>query len=339
MKEKIIKWWYKIIDSKKGIIYLFFKILSIFYTFINSLHKNMTKKKKLNSIVISIGDITLGGTGKTPFVIELSNRLKQRYKSGILSRGYKSHRKTEPIIVYKDYSLDVKETGDEPLLIYSETGLPVGVYPDRFKAGELLIDSFDINLLILDDGFQHYALHRDIDIVLIDLHKDPSQLNIFPAGDLREPLACLSRANYIAGVRRGYEEKKYLKEWEDISNKKIYIIDYKIDGVYRSGVKVDNIKEPVYVLCGIGNPDYFLKIIQAMKISIANTWIREDHADYTDKDLQMLKEIIQKGYSIITTEKDFIKLKILEDELYTLKIKIKADELIDEIFRKIEVCN
>src|SRR5689334_2919126 len=150
--------------------------------------------RRLAGAVVSIGNLSVGGSGKTPFTIALGELLKARnIKFDILSRGY--GRKTKGVLDV-DPSGSSQEFGDEPLLIARKLKVPVIVGEDRYQAGLAAEAKYGTNFHLLDDGFQHRALHRDFDIVLVT--PDDSRERLLPAGRLREPLIGLNRADAIA---------------------------------------------------------------------------------------------------------------------------------------------
>lgn len=146
--------------------------------------------------VIIVGNITVGGTGKTPFVIWLANQLKQAgYRPGIISRGYGGKADHYPQKVMPDSRPDI--VGDEPIIITRHTLCPMVVAPDRFAAGKMLLEDYDCNIVIADDGLQHYSLGRDIEIIIVDGQRQFGNQLCLPAGPLREPLSRLHQADFV----------------------------------------------------------------------------------------------------------------------------------------------
>src|SRR4030066_1164862 len=158
----------------------------------------LLRTKSLPCPVISVGNITVGGTGKTPLVMALAKTLMDRGISvAILSRGYKGTKTSEPVVSDgKSIFLSPEESGDEPFLMAQVCkGVPVLVGKDRFANGRVALQRFGMKGLLLDDGYQHLPLHRDLDILLIDSHIGFGDQNLLPRGILREPLSHLRRAH------------------------------------------------------------------------------------------------------------------------------------------------
>ena len=160
---------------------------------------NILSTKSLNCKVISIGNITVGGSGKTPTVEYLSNLLQSKgHKVGIISRGYK--RKSKSTLVVTDGKKKPeswKHVGDEPfLLAHKLENIPIVVGTSRYKAGSMMIEKFQPDVILIDDGFQHLSLHRDLDIVLVN-SKDKRSDHKLTSGKLREPISNLTKADLI----------------------------------------------------------------------------------------------------------------------------------------------
>jgi len=170
--------------------------------------------QKLNVPVIVVGNIVVGGTGKTPLVIWLTEYLKEKgYRPGIVSRGYKSKVTQWPQQVRKDSNPEL--VGDEPVLLARKTGCPVAIAPNRYVAAEALIEHEQVDIVICDDGLQHYALERDIEIAVIDgIHRHGNG-RCLPAGPLREPVGRLKSVDMIvcnSGALRGEFEMQYISQ-------------------------------------------------------------------------------------------------------------------------------
>jgi tetraacyldisaccharide 4'-kinase len=160
------------------------------------------KRKRVKAKVLCIGNLTVGGTGKTPAVLLAAETLRKRgHDVSILSRGYGRRASPKEVSVLLDgRHTDWRECGDEPWMIHQSLqgqGIPVLVCPDRAKAGELAIEMYGSRVLILDDGFQHLRLHRDLDVVLVNARDPFGGRRLLPLGDLREPLSALKRAGMV----------------------------------------------------------------------------------------------------------------------------------------------
>src|SRR5581483_556871 len=163
------------------------------------------KVRRLATPVVSLGNLTVGGSGKTPLLAFTARKLAARgWKPGILTRGY-GRQSQSPCVVLEpapDRQPDPRESGDEPALLAQKLpNVPIVVSADRYKGGRLAEERFPVDVLLLDDGFQHLALARDVDIVLMDATEDWSAQSLLPAGRLREPYSALERAHLIVLTR------------------------------------------------------------------------------------------------------------------------------------------
>ena len=262
---------------------------------------------RLRFPVVSIGNLSAGGAGKTPLTIALAKALDARgLRVDVLSRGY-GRRGKRPARVDPDGTAE--DFGDEPLLIARETGVPVYVAGQRFAAGQLaeanaLPDVAGPNLPavhILDDGFQHRQLHRDVDILLLD-HRDWLGEGLLPAGNLREPRKAARRATIIAipAPEKAPELEAALRKWG-------------WDGpVWRLHRKMDvpAIDGPVAAFCGIARPEQFFAGLEAAGRRIAARIAFLDHHRFTPADVKRLVATARQvgASSLITTEKDLVRL-------------------------------
>ncbi|MBV8050916.1 MAG: tetraacyldisaccharide 4'-kinase [Acidobacteriaceae bacterium] len=250
------------------------------------------KQSSLQGPVVSIGNLSVGGSGKTPFVILLGGLLKQKgIKFDVLSRGY-GRRTTGPMVVKASGTAD--HFGDEPLLIARSLGVPVVVGEDRFQAGQLAEKAFGPQLHLLDDGFQHRALARDFDIVLLS----PEDLDdeLLPAGRLRERLSSLSRAEAVV-LTTGAPVDSVLTLGKIIWR------------VHR-GISVKNAPARPVAFCGIARPQNFFMQLCLAGVQPAAEAAFRDHHPYKDRDIEDLLKLQQKSEAdgFVTTEKDEINL-------------------------------
>src|SRR5207245_2291212 len=151
--------------------------------------RDYARRKRLHSPVISVGNVTMGGTGKTPCVLRLAELLRDRgYKPGILTRGYGRTSPVDHMALAAGATVRPEESGDEPQIFLRSRVAPVGIGADRFQTGSLLAERFGTDVVVLDDGFQHVKLARNFDLVLIDALNPFGGGEVFPAGRLREPV-------------------------------------------------------------------------------------------------------------------------------------------------------
>jgi tetraacyldisaccharide 4'-kinase len=305
----------------------------------------LVKSKALNAKVISVGNLTTGGTGKTTVVLYLAEQLKEKGKKvAILTRGYKRKNKTFAWLSGEEIEeKNWEDFGDEPLLLAQKLKtVPVLVQKNRYQSGAFALKNFNSEYLLLDDGFQHWQLKRDLDILVIDCSSDLIQEKIFPLGNLREPISNLKRANLIILNQNTPGEVEKTKESIKFLNPKAPIITtiYEVDSVseWPSGqrLNLENLKgKKAISFCGIGNPGSFASSLKELDFEVIESIEFSDHYIYSEKDLKKIeKRSIQlEADFAITTEKDEVRLlKIkIKFPIYILKIKLKIVENIEEL--------
>ena len=257
-----------------------------------SYDRGVLRVRRLSAPVISIGSISAGGAGKTPFVIMLGELLKQRgIIFDVLSRGYGRKSRGALVVVPRGSPNDF---GDEPLLIARRLGCPVIVGESRYEAGSLSEQKFLSQLHILDDGFQHRSLARDFDIALVTA-KDLSD-RLLPAGRLREPLRSLLRADAV--VLSGDIERNALPS----GIKNIWQV--------RRSLLVPEVSPNPIVFCGIARPQDFMEQLKSKGIVASAFKFFRDHHAYSANDVHELVALRDRNHaaSFITTEKDAVNL-------------------------------
>jgi tetraacyldisaccharide 4'-kinase len=254
--------------------------------------RGLLAAKRLQGPVVSIGNLSVGGSGKTPFVILLGEILKTRnVKFDVLSRGY--GRKTRGALL-ADPGGSSSEFGDEPLLIARRLEVPVILGEDRYQAGALAEQKFGPQLHLLDDGFQHRALARDFDIVLVTA--DDARDHLLPAGRLREPFSALKRADAIVLTGGASPEA--------------FPLDGKFVWRVRRGIAPVNVPARPVAFCGIARPQNFILQLRKAGIEPAAEAVYRDHHAYTENDIRELLALKGKSEAggFVTTEKDAINL-------------------------------
>lgn len=254
--------------------------------------RGLLKARRLSGPVVSVGNISVGGSGKTPFVILLGGLLKERgIPFDVLSRGY--GRETRGVLAV-DPNGSPRDFGDEPILIAKRLGCPVVVGENRYQAGLLAEDKFGAQLHILDDGFQHRTLVRDFDIVLAGQQDAGDEL--LPTGRLREPLSSLRRADAV--VISAEEDPSRLK----LNVQHIWRI--------RRSVTVEGAPPNPVAFCGIARPQPFIDQLRNAGIKPAATKFYPDHHPYSVEDVRGLAALCKESGAggFITTEKDVINL-------------------------------
>jgi len=259
--------------------------------------------------VIVVGNITVGGTGKSPLVIWLVQYLRQQgFKPGVISRGYRAEPPTTPYFVTKASS--AAEAGDEPLMIVRRTGVALVISPDRVAAAKLLLEQTECDLIISDDGLQHYALNRSIEIAVIDGARGFGNRRCLPEGPLREPVERLNEVDLIVvnGKSRhslpdaDYAEKSFLMVLQPGDLVSLNAADVVADGV-TDVVAADSWTQgrEVNAVAAIGNPARFSDTLSGLGFKpLLHTF--PDHHRYTDADLCFDQQL-----PLIMTEKDAVK--------------------------------
>ena len=252
------------------------------------------KSSKIPKPVIVVGNISAGGTGKTMLIIELVNQLsKAGYKPGVVSRGYHGKSPVWPLSVTKNS--DPILVGDEPVLISKKTSCPVVVSPSRVEACETLLNRYNCDVILSDDGLQHYGLQRDIEIAVIDGQRQYGNGHCLPAGPLREPKSRLKLVDRIVVKNADLDVGVKMS----IEHGDLYDIENPEKTTSLSTFK----GKKVHAVAGIGNPDSFIKEIQDEGIEVVEHCY-EDHHDYRQRDFKFNDDM-----PVIVTEKDAVKIK------------------------------
>jgi len=319
------------------------KILSYLYFLITSLRnllydKEILKIKKIEDLfVICIGNITVGGTGKTPAVQYFAKKLTSEGKKvAVVSRGYRGKRKEDPLVVSDGEKIFVtaKESGDEPYIHALNLKVPIVVGKNRYEAAKLAKEKFNVDTIILDDGFQHRKFFRNWDIVLIDATNPFGWNNLLPKGTLREKFdTAAQRASEFIITKSDLIAERDLNKLKRFFRGKYG----KPVSVARHGIKclynIEGNMKPLFwvkgkrvlLFSGLANPLNFEKTV----ISLDPEYIERidflDHHSFKNKDIELIKKRARdiNARYIITTEKDIVKIpKDIEwDNLYVLKIE------------------
>ena len=292
--------------------------------------RGLLSARRLQGPVVSVGNLSAGGSGKTPFVILLGELLKARgIRFNVLSRGY--GRKSTGVLLVDPAGL-AQEFGDEPLLIARKLQVPVIVGEDRYRAGRFAEAKLGPQLHLLDDGFQHRALARDFDIVLVT----PQDANdrLLPAGRLREELSSLGRADVVV-LASGASAESFPVEGKTVWRARRGIV---------LPVGPKTLPPRPVVFCGIARPQNFVLQLRAANIEpVAEAFYRDHHA-YSEKDIRELLELKQRSEAggFVTTEKDAVNLGTYLSTLAPLAVVPVKMELsdaanaVDTMLQKIE---
>ena len=242
--------------------------------------------------VVVVGNITAGGNGKTPVVVWLVEQLQQLgFKPGVVSRGYGAKAPHYPLIL--DDNTPAKHCGDEPKLIYRRTGAPVAVDPVRANAVKALLET-GVDIIITDDGLQHYALERDIEFVIVDGNRRFGNESLIPLGPLREGVERLAEVDFI--ITNGGQAQQGEMPMSLTPSKAVNLKT-------KQQVEVSELNDLV-AFAGIGHPPRFFNTLNAMN---ADVKVTKGFADHQDFDQQELQALAQQGANVIMTEKDAVK--------------------------------
>lgn len=365
LERLILKLWYPRLNNKPIIVILIFFLkiillpLALIYKLIIDFKKKLYKKNiltsyKFNVPVIVIGNITVGGTGKTTVVMGLAKILLDKgYKPGIILRGYKSSEKNnnQPILITEQTSstTSVNNSGDEARLIFNNTNCPVAVSKNRVEAAKLLLKNNLCNIILSDDGMQHYKLARDLEICVVDSQRLFGNNFLLPAGPLREEISRLKSVDYIL-------VKNYDSDFLDTNKIKIKnknrdnVFNFNFNAVHLVNIKTSEeidldvfrkkcTNKTVYAISAIGNNDSFINLLYKLNFKPRGLLVTgyPDHYCYKLTDFYMLDN---KANLVITTEKDAVKIKDLKitnsNNIFYLKIAaVLPKEFLNDLFNKI----
>lgn len=277
------------------------------------------KRKHLKGTVISVGNLTVGGTGKTPMVIWLAEKfLAEGKRVAILSRGYRGSNGTSDEVELMKFRLQDR--------------VAFGVGKDRFAEGQRLESRQPIDIFLLDDGFQHLQLARDLDILLIDASRPMQKEGMLPAGRLREPLSAMGRANLVVFTRAetvpGTSEAIGKLTQFPVFSASTRLLGFRR---YGGGIPLHSLEEigdgPFLAFCGLGNPDAFFRDLQTWSLPICGQTIFADHYSYSQRDALSIQEAGKRAgaKAFVTTEKDAQNLTGLkfEEPLYVCVIDLQ----------------
>jgi tetraacyldisaccharide 4'-kinase len=294
--------------------------------------------------VISVGNLTLGGTGKTPFVMMIAETLRGNgFKPAILTRGYggKSKKPVNVVCDGKKILLSPEWVGDEAVMMAEKLkNVPILTGADRFQTGRYALKNYEIDTLILDDGFQHLALRRDLDILLCDHQRPLGNNYLFPAGELREPASETRRADMVCFTRYSGGPIKFSPKFlGTIPQIKTHLrLDSIINMENGDVCDAEILKgQPVIAFCGIAKPEGFRQILQDAQVQLKMFKAFPDHHEYSLNEIKELESIAsQEGAKfILVSEKDAVKLNGMKFSLPFFKVVIDLEILEGrEIFNK-----
>jgi len=308
--------------------------LSVLFGLVSNLrrnyYRNSDKAYKARYPVIVVGNITAGGTGKTPLVIYIAQQLRQRgYSPGIVSRGYGSKAVSYPFAVTPQSSF--REAGEEPLMIARHTHCPVIIDPDRSAAVKMLETRYDCDIIISDDGLQHYRLNRNIEIAVVDGQRGFGNGLLLPAGPLREKPERLDDVDFIVCNGPSHHVLPHHSyEMNLDATHLVHLIDNKSLAISDDALLMIKNKK-VHAVAGIGNPERFFNSLCASGFDII-THIFRDHHFFSKQDINFADEL-----DVVMTEKDATKCKdIATDKHWFLKVAARIpDQFMDKLIEKL----
>ncbi|MBC3230368.1 tetraacyldisaccharide 4'-kinase [Serratia fonticola] len=284
--------------SGSSLVYLLLLPLSWLYGLVSGLIRlsyrcGLRKSWRAPVPVVIVGNLTAGGNGKTPMVIWLVEQLQQRgYRVGVVSRGYGGKSAVYPLVL--DAQTTTRQAGDEPVLIYQRTGAPVAISPKRAEAVQALLNQGELDLIITDDGLQHYALQRDFELVVIDGVRRFGNGWWLPAGPMRERVSRLKTVDACVangGVAQPGEIAMKLQAQDAVN--------------IASGERRPAIELPhVVAMAGIGHPPRFFATLEKLGVEVEREVAFADHQEYNHGQLAALAS---QGQTLLMTEKDAVK--------------------------------
>jgi tetraacyldisaccharide 4'-kinase len=292
--------------------------------------KNIFRSFEIPVPVISVGNLSLGGSGKTSLIRYLCEKLFFQFDIAVISRGYKRKSKGSVMVMEKGkLKVDWEKAGDEPYLlgkIFEKRGIRVSILvdEDRKRGSEIAFKDLGVNLILLDDGFQHRRIKRNLDLVL--LKKEDLVDKLFPFGRLREPISSLERADAIILTYQEYKPFDFSYKEKPVF--KLYRKNWKI--LNKNLEKVDDFKEKDFIaFCGLANNKQFFDILEKLGLKIKKRVSFPDHYHYKGFKLDP-----KENY--ITTLKDGIKLDFQEN-LYFLDFEIEIEGLVEFILKFLKI--
>lgn len=308
--------------------------------------KNVLKSDSVSAKIISVGNINIGGSGKTPLVIFLANLLKNEGKKiGVLSRGY--GRKSKGYLLVSDgkkIHADASTCGDEIILTANECEVPCAVSEKRIDGAKKLVSDQHVDVIVLDDAFQHRWIKRDVDLLICEqrflISPDFFDHYLLPAGSMREPFSAIERADAVI-INRKFSQPREIPD--DVNkyfvNKKIFNSFYSargfIDIKRKTEYKLSEFEgQKSLVVCGVANPYSFFTALKQTNVDTENYLVFRDHKFYTEKEIQKIRKMFYatNSHSVVTTQKDAVKLSAYQDELDDIDIfYLKIDLVMDDV--------
>jgi len=347
-------------ERSSPLVFLMFPLLKVYQWLLELRNwmwdRRIFSARRLAGKVISVGNLTVGGTGKTTFTLYLASFLRQKgFRVAVLSRGYKREKRRALAIVSDGEKIlsPPKYGGDEPHLIAkSLPGVAVVVHRDRYQAGRWAEQKLGTEIHLLDDGFQHRRLWRDVDILLVDGNESQQGLRLYPRGRLREPLEGIKRADIVVVTQSTPEQSPpYVLEAikEHNPTAPIFYSQRLLKGLF--WVKGDQevrespfLTKRVVSLCAIAQPRYFENDLQRLQLEIVRSFRFKDHHWYKQGEVDAVVATAHQlgAEAVVTTEKDALRLSRLEfghlPFLYLkIGVKIREEEFQQTLMSKLRL--
>lgn len=312
----LVKAWY----NKAPWLWLLWPVSLLFQFLANIRRKQQSKSQSTSDIpIVVVGNIAVGGTGKTPLIIALCKHLiAQGMKPGVISRGYGATSNSYPIDVTATTS--PKLAGDEPVLIADKTGCPVVVDPNRTQALETIISTHDVDIVLSDDGLQHYKLPRRIEIAVIDGRRLFGNGLCLPAGPLREPISRLNEVDFIVINGESSESHDVLNQAHMIEIRSVAMTNL-VNGDKRpvSGAPF-NIGNTIQAVAAIGNPERFFNSLETLPYPLQR-FEYPDHYEFQPSDFS--EDVFDANQPIVMTEKDAVKCRdFATSNMWSVQIEV-----------------
>lgn len=280
---------------------------SLLYGFIASVRRQLYTLGVLKSWqspvpIIVIGNLSAGGNGKTPLAISLIEALKSKgLKVGLVSRGYGGKSDHYPLVL--DEHTGTEQAGDEPVLIFQRTHIPVAVAPKRVDAVKALLESYQLDVILTDDGLQHYALARDIEIVVVDGKRQFGNGWWIPAGPMRERRERLKSVDLI--IINGDSTGDIVNQFPDKTFTMQLLPGHVVNLLTNQQCELSSLHH-ICAIAGISNPKRFFDMLIKMKADLVHTESFADHQNFT---LPLLEKVVENNQTLLMTEKDAVKCR------------------------------
>ncbi len=330
---------------------VFLKFLSAIYLLIIQTRNQLFEWRwfaatKVQSLVVSVGNVSAGGTGKTPITAFLSQELESRgFRVAIVSRGYGGKYSESTVRVDPNLKNAASYFGDEPTMLASRSPIPVYVGKSRVEAAERAVLEYRADAIIADDGFQHRWLHRDINVVVFDATEE--RLHMLPYGRLREPLSSLKRADIVFMTRTRLVSTEVLEQKIKIlrdqgfsrEHKNLFLVAFKIANIIHVHTQARLMERECILLSAIAKPQNFETVIKE-SLLVRRHEVFSDHHAWTQKEWDgiIARAVSEGGLPIVMTEKDAVKVRSLNSNNYPvyfarMEVAMDGEFSMDEVLR------